>query len=268
MPRDVSVTVLDNRSLGGDYFLTTFDAPSQAAEARPGQFLMVGATDPADLLLRRPFSVCLRARGSSGGWETISILFRVVGRGTAFLSRLAAGQRAALLGPLGRGFTTPSEAETPLIVAGGVGIAAFPFFLEELIGSGAAPVVLYGGRTSADLPLLDRLREGAADVEITTDDGSGGTRGLVTGPLTRRLEQGAGPYRVYACGPTPMMKKTAEIAARFGVPCEVSLETPMGCGYGVCVGCVVEVRSSDSEYGRYRRVCVDGPVFDAAEIDW
>jgi dihydroorotate dehydrogenase electron transfer subunit len=162
----------------------------------------------------------------------------------------------------------PRAGETPVIVAGGVGIAAFPFFMEELVRAGRAPVLLYGGRSAADLPLLDWLRERAAEVQITTDDGSLGERALVTAPLERRLAARGAADRLYVCGPHPMMKAVAEIAARHGTPCEAALETPMACGYGVCVGCVVEVQSFQGEYDRYKRVCVDGPVFDASEIRW
>ena len=268
MPFDVAARILENRSLGGNYFLTTFLSPEIAEHARPGQFVMAGARDPLDLLLRRPFSVCLRGRGAGSGFETVSLLYRVTGRGTAFLSRLSVRDDAALLGPLGCGFTEPRPEEQPVIVAGGIGVAAFPFLAEELLTAGCRPRLLYGGRTAADLPMLDWWRARIVALEVTTDDGSAGERGLVTEPLERLLRAHDGPARVYACGPTPMMRSVAEIAAVHGTPCEVALETPMACGYGVCVGCVVEARTSDGAYGRYRRVCVDGPVFDAAGILW
>lgn len=268
MPSDVAARVLENRNLGAGYFLTTFDAPGLAVPARPGQFVMVGATDPQDLLLRRPFSVCLRGRGESGKVGSVSILYRVAGRGTVFLSRLAAGHRAALLGPLGNGFSEPRPGEVPVIVAGGIGIAAFPFLVEELAASGRRPVLLYGGRSAADLPLLDWFRDRVAELVVTTDDGSAGEGGLVTAPLERRLAGARSPQRLFVCGPTVMMKAVARIAARAGAPCEVALETPMACGYGVCVGCVVEAEHPSGEYGRYKRVCVEGPVFDATEIHW
>jgi len=269
MPSDVVGRVLENQSLGGGYFLTTFEAPSIAGTCEPGQFVMAGSTDPSELLLRRPFSVCL-VGGSGGAAPTrVALLYRSVGRGTSFLSRLVPGDEAALLGPLGRGFSAPRAGETPVVVAGGVGIAAFPFFMERLAAAGTPADLLYGGRSANDLPMLDWLRERARSVTITTDDGSHGARGLVTAPLEARLaERGARRDRLYVCGPHPMMKAVAAIAARAGAPCEVALETPMACGYGVCVGCVVEVHDFQGEYGRYRRVCVDGPVMDSAEIRW
>src|SRR5437867_10207607 len=122
MPSDVVARVIENRSLGGGYFLTTFESPTIASACAPGQFVMAGSTDPTELLLRRPFSVCLRGRGTSGAFESLAVLYRVVGRGTSFLARLGVGEAAALLGPLGRGFTFPCEGESPVIVAGGVGI--------------------------------------------------------------------------------------------------------------------------------------------------
>jgi dihydroorotate dehydrogenase electron transfer subunit len=269
MPFDVVGRVLENRNLGGGYFLTTLDAPAIASTCEPGQFVMAGATDPSELLLRRPFSVCLIGRGGAGERSSISLLYRSVGRGTSFLSRLGVGDEAALLGPLGHGFTSPNEGETPVIVAGGVGVAAFPYFLESLTAAGRPAHLLYGGRTSQDLPMLDWLKGRAASVTVTTDDGSYGERGLVTVALERRLDDPAAARdRLYVCGPHPMMKAVAAIALRRGIACEVALETPMACGYGVCVGCVVEVHDFQGEYGRYRRVCVDGPVMDAKEIRW
>jgi dihydroorotate dehydrogenase electron transfer subunit len=269
MPSDVVGRVLENQSLGGGYFLTTLEAPTIAGVCEPGQFVMAGSLDPSELLLRRPFSVCLVGPGPGGDRSSVAVLYRVVGRGTSFLSRLAPGDEAALLGPLGHGFSMPREGETPVVVAGGVGIAAFPFFLERLAASGRPAHLLYGGRTKLDLPMLEWLRERALSVAVTTDDGSSGARGLVTAALEARL---AGPAsrrdRLYLCGPHAMMKAVAAIAARAGVACEVALETPMACGYGVCVGCVVEVHDFQGEYGRYRRVCVDGPVMDAGEIRW
>jgi dihydroorotate dehydrogenase electron transfer subunit len=269
MPFDVVGRVLDNQDLGGGYFLTTLDAPAIAGVCEPGQFVMAGSTDPTELLLRRPFSVCLVGPGGGGARSAVAILYRVVGRGTGFLSRLVKVDGAALLGPLVQGFSMPRAGETPVVVAGGVGIAAFPFFLERLAAAGRPADLLYGGRTAADLPMLAWLRERAGSVAVTTDDGSSGARGLVTAPLEARLaDPGARRDRLYVCGPHPMMKAVAAIATRAGVPCEVALETPMACGYGVCVGCVVEVHDFHGEYGRYRRVCVDGPVMDASEIRW
>lgn len=268
MVLDAVSRITDNITLPGGYFLTTFHSPIIASACRPGQFVMAGSTDPSELLLRRPFSVCLRGSGPGGAWETITLLYRVVGRGTAFLSRLATGDCAALLGPLGHGFSVPRDGETPVIVGGGVGIAAFPFFVEELAAAGRPPVLLYGGRTAADLLMLDWFRSRVGALEITTDDGSLGEHALVTSPLARRMKAAAGKDRLYVCGPHAMMKAVAAIALEHRVPCEVALETPMACGYGVCIGCVVEVERFEGEYGRYRRVCVDGPVFDAAEVRW
>ena len=268
MTVDVVSHVLENTPLGDGYFLTELEAPAIARTSVPGQFVMAGSCDPSELLLRRPFSVCLRGRSGEGGHGSISLLYRVIGRGTAFLSKLRAGEEAAVLGPLGRGFSPPEPDRTPVIVAGGVGIAAFPFLAEILIAHARPPALLYGARSARDFPMLEWFQERLNKVTITTDDGSAGERALVTAPLERLLEAGAERVRLYVCGPNPMMKAVAAIAARFGAPCEVALETPMACGYGVCVGCVVEVHDFEGAYGRYRRVCVDGPVFDAAQVRW
>jgi dihydroorotate dehydrogenase electron transfer subunit len=268
MAVDVVSHVLENTPLGDGYFLTEIEAPAIARSCVPGQFVMAGSCDPSELLLRRPFSVCLRGRESDAGPGSIALLYRVIGRGTAFLSKLRPGEAAAVLGPLGRGFSRPEPGRTPVIVAGGVGIAAFPFLAETLIADGRPPVLLYGARSARDFPLLDWFRDRLETVTLTTDDGSAGERALVTGPLERLLAETREQVRLYVCGPNPMMKAVASLAARFDTPCEVALETPMACGYGVCVGCVVEVHDFQGAYGRYRRVCVDGPVFDAAQVRW
>jgi dihydroorotate dehydrogenase electron transfer subunit len=263
---DLRAPVTSNRDLGGGYFLTSLLAPAIAREARPGQFLMAGSHRPGELLLRRPFSVCL-ADPKEG---VVSILYRVVGRGTALFSRTPAGEPLTLLGPLGAGFSTPGAAEQPVLVMGGIGSAAFPFLVEDLCGRGRRPRILYGARTGRDLPMRDWF-ESRARTDVTTDDGSAGEQGLVTQPLRRLLEgrpDANGTPHLYTCGPDPMMRAVARIAAEFGVAAEAALETPMACGYGVCLGCVVEVNEPQGEYGRYKRVCVDGPVFPTADVRW
>ena len=268
MAVDVVSRVVANTSLGDGYFLTTLEAPVIASACSPGQFVMAGSCDPSELLFRRPFSICLREADASGAFVNVSLLYRVIGRGTAFLSKLLPGETAAVLGPLGHGFSRPRPGETPVIVAGGVGIAAFPFLIEELSKSLPGPVLLYGARSSREFPMLDWLRERVGSIALTSDDGSLGERGFITLPLERRLAAHGAGDRLYVCGPEAMMKAVAPMAARHRAACEVALETPMACGYGVCVGCVVEVHRFEGAYGRYRRVCFDGPVFDASEVRW
>jgi dihydroorotate dehydrogenase electron transfer subunit len=237
-----------------------FALPSFLA-AEAGQFAMVRGTSWGDSpLLPRPMSLL-------GAGDEASILIKVVGSGTRRLSLAAPGEPFALLMPLGRGFRLPERHVRPLLVAGGVGVAPLVMLGEELArrGDGAPVTSLYGGRSAADLPLADRLAA-AGDLEIATEDGSRGVRGRVTVLVERALDRAAASgteLEIYACGPHGMMAAVAALAQARGVACQTSLEAPMGCGYGVCLGC--PVAKSD---GGYLYTCVDGPCVDARAIDW
>jgi len=218
----------------------------------PGQFVMVRGDWGADPLLPRAFS--LVEAGDAG-----AILVRVVGAGTALLARLGPGDRLAVLGPRGRGFSAPGDGKRTVLVAGGVGVAPLVFLAERIAEGGGRATFLYGARTSADLLLEGRIAK-VADLTVTTEDGSSGERGLVTAPLARLLG-GTDPVQIYSCGPEPMLEAVARLAVGAGVPCEVALESPMACGMGTCKGCAV--LAADREY---RYVCSDGPVFESTEI--
>lgn len=245
----------------------TLEAPGIARAARPGQFVMLQVHGGRDPLLRRPMSVC-RAPGASR--RRVEILYKVVGEGTRRLSRQPVGVRLAALGPLGNGFRLPAgrrggEEPPPLLVAGGVGIAIFPFLAEALRARGARPLLLYGARTSRDLVGLDLFRSRGVDVRLATEDGSRGTKGFVTA-LLEPLLGGAGPRpAIFACGPTPMLRAVGALALERGAPCQLALESQMPCGIGVCLGCVVAC-PGDASGPIYRRVCTEGPVFEAGEV--
>jgi len=234
---------------------------------RPGQFAMLSAgaqqaarrTDP---LLPRPMAV-YRAEAGVGGSD-VEILYKCVGRGTAALP----GQRVAIVGPLGNAFPPPRSGERVIIVAGGTGIASVYELAARL--AGLHPVeVLFGARTRSDLMALEDFEALEIPLRVATEDGSAGVRGVVTDLLEAALDDpklGDLPesgQRVYVCGPTAMMRRSAEIASRREVPCIAALETTMACGFGVCLGCATPLRK-----GGYSLVCRDGPAFDAASIDW
>ncbi|HVQ35687.1 MAG TPA: dihydroorotate dehydrogenase electron transfer subunit, partial [Candidatus Bathyarchaeia archaeon] len=235
------------------------------AAMRPAQFFMIGVPGN-DVLLRRPFSVC----GLPGTFDdatpgTLQVLYRVYGRATTLLASLKRGARLDVLGPLGRGFEAPASDAEIVLVAGGIGSAPFPAFLKELARGGRKASLIYGARSIAELPLLDWFEQHAERVTVTTDDGSAGTPGLVTLPLAPILRDGRNVH-VYACGPNAMLKAVAALAVEAGVRCDLSLEAPMACGFGVCLGCVVPVKG-DGET-RYERVCVEGPVLPASRMAW
>ena len=239
---------------------------------QPGQFAMLsaGAQQAArrsDPLLPRPMAV-YRAE-TQGGWSDVEILYKTVGRGTALLAEALPGQRVTIVGPLGKAFPLPRSGEHVTIVAGGTGIASVYELAARLAGT--HPVeVLFGARTASDLMTVEDFEALEIPLRVATEDGSAGVRGVVTDLLEFAIEAptlgvdmpGAG-RRVYVCGPTAMMRRCAEIASQREVPFVVALENTMACGFGVCLGCAAPLRK-----GGYSLVCLDGPAFDAATIDW
>jgi len=249
--------VVHRESVGGEYFRLRL-RPAKPFAAQPGQFAMVKVGEGMDPLLRRPFSIHRVTGGESGEFE---LLFRVVGAGTERLARVHVGDRVDVLAPLGRGFRP--QGRHPLLVGGGVGVAPLLFLAESLLQDGARPKLLLGARADRDVLCHDDFRCLAVPYALATEDGSMGEPGLVTALLDRELQAGAEGVAVYACGPAPMLAAVARLCARAGVPCQVSLEAHMACGVGACLGCVVPGTSQP-----YLRVCKEGPVFDAGEIDW
>jgi len=233
-----------------------------ARSVTPGQFVHIACGDQREMFLRRPFSHHRYLYDETGDPAGIEILFRVKGRGTRWLADLSVGATLDVIGPLGSGFQLESNAtDAALLVAGGIGAAPMPALVQTLRANSRAVTVLMGARTEQGLFCEDELRSLGAEVEVATDDGSRGRHGLVSQLVSDTLTQRA--VAVYACGPAPMLAEVARIADDRGVPCQVSLESAIACGVGACMGCAVP-----SSYGGYRRVCVDGPVFDSSEIDW
>jgi len=249
------VSLLRRDSMGSSYHVLTFDAGEDVV-AYPGQFAMVrgGAWGDAPLL-PRPMSLLESGRRPS-------ILIKIVGEGTQRMAHASPGEPFDLLLPLGNRWSPCPDGVRPLLVAGGVGVAPLLFFARELWQKGIRPVTLYGGRSAADLPLHEELAH-VSDLRLLTEDGSRGTHGRVTALLEPALAEMAGPAKVYTCGPDRMMAAVAAICEKLGVPCEASLETPMACGYGVCLGCPVRKSA-----GGYLYACTEGPCVDARAIAW
>lgn len=242
--------VVEKSDPGPDLVRLTLAAPGLARTARPGQFVMVRTsdTDSVDPLLRRPLSIH-DVRG-----DKLSLLFKVIGRGTANLARLERGGEVDLLGPLGRPFP---EVEGPaLLIGGGLGIAPLLFLARGRAGRQTA--VRLGAATAAELVVAMDF-EALAETHLFTEDGSTGEKGLVTAGLADELA--ANPAAVLTCGPEPMLRAVAGAAAAAGVECHVSLEARMACGLGACLGCSV-----DRADGGRARVCLEGPVFEAERI--
>jgi dihydroorotate dehydrogenase electron transfer subunit len=245
----------------GDYVHFTIEAPWVGRKARPGQFVMVKASEGTDPLLRRPLGI------HDAGRDGIDLFFKIAGAGTAILARKRTGEPIDILGPLGKGFSIPGriKGKKAFLVGGGRGIAPLYFLARELAASGVRPTVFYGGRTAADIPLRTKFKRAGFELRVSTDDGSLGFAGLVTDLAGRELAKEK-PSIVYACGPDPMMKALAAITAERGVPAEFSLESVMGCGIGACWGCVRRVRSESGD--GWAKICEEGPVFPGESIVW
>ena len=174
------------------------------------------------------------------------------------------GEELSVIGPLGHGFTVPRPGgETPLLVAGGYGMAALYLLAQRSPQKG---IVFVGGRRRVDILCEREFRALGWDVRVTTEDGSHGERGLVTQPLQVELRRKAPGRKLFACGPTPMLKAVGRIAEEFKVPAELSMDEHMCCGVGVCLTCVIPVKAGDG--WEYQRTCTEGPVFDALRIAW
>ena len=269
MPIDVDALVMSNDRLSPTCNVLRLAAPGVASATQPGQFVMVKQDLAAAPLLRRPFSVFEVLRDERGDSVGLSILNQRVGVVTEALYALEPGARLRCLGPLGRSFSLPAAAGEAWMVAGGVGLAPFATLAEALRAAQVPATLFYGGRSAADLVSVEWFRRLGVRVRLTTEDGSRGEPGLVTGALERTLAATAAPPMIYACGPTPMMRAVAAVARARGCPVEVSLEPVMGCGLGGCYSCVVRVRDErPAAGGRLVRSCLHGPVFPGDRIEW
>lgn len=246
--------LIDNVPLADGYGLMTM-TPLDGGELpriEPGQFVQV-QTGAKGVLLRRPISICCFDPKT----RTLELLVRRAGAGTAALLDMLPGTPVSLVGPLGRPFSMAHEGSDVLLVGGGVGVAPLLCYGQVLACHGAKVHFLLGARTHEGLLLLPRFRQ-TGEVEVTTEDGSEGLRGMVTAHpwMSRRWD------RVACCGPAPMMKAVARQARATDSPCEVSLENMMACGVGACLCCVEKtVRGNVC-------VCREGPVFPTTDLLW
>ncbi|MFQ3548649.1 MAG: dihydroorotate dehydrogenase electron transfer subunit [Armatimonadota bacterium] len=246
-----------------------------AQQAKPGQFLNVRVSETTDPLLRRPFSI----HSTYPDEGIFSLLYVLVGRGTAILYKRQNGEKISVVGPLGSSFDYGDDPDAEhVIVAGGCGSAPLHFLCDGLCNKwGCESITVLSGAKSKDALMCEtEFRSHGVDVGISTDDGSYGHKGFVTELLQKHLDSVKNPkkVRVYSCGPHQMMREVARICKEAGVAkCQVSLENNMSCGTGVCLGCVQKIKGNfvgdTSGEGWHReRVCVEGPVFDAEAIIW
>ncbi len=251
-----SVPVVGRTAHGPGVVELEVEAPALAASIRPGQFVMLFPETPGAPYLGRPMSYFRRSE------ETLSVLFRVVGAGTRHLAALVRGDRLSALGPLGQPFPDPEPGEVCL-VGGGVGVPPLYDWARTLREQGHGVTVLLGARSADQLLGEAAFSPIAAQLLVATDDGSRGHHGPVTSLLP------ASTATVYACGPSAMLKAVQEWARGRAAPAYLTLEARMACGFGACLGCTVAAANPDpakGDYGRYVRVCTDGPTFAAGAV--
>ena len=242
--RDI-YTVLENKKIAKDVFLMVLEGDTQYITA-PGQFINILVEG---FYLRRPISIC--------DWDdkTITIIYKVVGKGTEAMAEMLPGKKLDILTGLGNGFTAKEGSEKPLVIGGGVGAPPMYGVAKHLIEKGAKPTVILGFTSKDDVFYEEEFKALGCDVYVTTNDGSYGTKGFVT-DVIKNLE---GYDYFYTCGPLPMLKAVA-----MGTECsgQLSFEERMGCGFGGCMGCSCKTLTGN------KRICTEGPVLLKEEIIW
>jgi len=251
--------IVKNEKINEKYYNLEIDCAKFALQAKVGQFLMIKPTLQdyvTDPLLRRPLGVA-DVQGTR-----FRLIYMVVGKGTKLLSECGAGNEIEFSKPLGNGFKLEKNKNIAL-AAGGIGIAPIFWLAKEMRSNGCKVTLFYGGRSVNDIVLSSELSNNCDELVITTNDGTLGTKGLVTEPMKEGLNSFD---KVFACGPKPMMKAVSELAVSKDVACDVSLDERMACGLGACLGCLIYVKEGNETV--QKRCCVEGPVFDGSTIIW
>jgi len=276
--RQMIVPVVEQVRLARDTYRLRLEAPELARLVVPGQFFMIRAPGVTNPLLGRPFALYDVWCDRSGNPAGIDVAYLVVGKMTGLMATWTAGDNVEVWGPLGNGFPV-ADCQRLLLVAGGIGNTPFPAVAREALGlhryGRPGPVAhlatkrvtfCYGVRSAEYLAGLEDFAALKVETRLATDDGSRGHKGFVTELVAEVLKDcPAAGTRIYCCGPEPMMHAVAKLAAAHDVPCWLSLETPMACGFGACFSCVTRVKQSDGSWD-YRRTCVEGPIFPAEQL--
>ena len=286
-------TVVENKKVAPGHYILKLASPKIARNAKPGQFVQILCADSAEPLLPRPFSFLTASQ------KEFSILYQVIGKGTKILSQTVKGDELWVLGPLGNGFM--AEKPFPLstihhpppvfLVGGGVGIPPLYHLAQTLVKNKFKPGnihIFLGARNKSLLLCEGDFKKLGVNIQVATDDGSKGKKGFVTQILEDFIKSSPStihhPPSVFTCGPTPMLKAVSSLAIKYKLPCEVSVEVPMACGFGACLGCAIKVKSSElgarsKDLGspssqlpapnhRFAIACCEGPVFQAGDILW
>lgn len=264
-----AASVTDRTVLASDVILLGFDAPELVRVTRPGQFVMI--VPPSGEVAATALGIY------EGSGRRASVMFFVVGKRTRELGELRVGDTIGVSGPLGNGFTLPTQPTDVAIVAGGVGIASVLLPAQALLRGGSRVRLYYGARTQDLLVDRDRFAREGCEVLVSTDDGSAGHHGYITELLAKTDRR---PELILACGPSPMLRAVARVAEQLQIPTQLSLEETFACGVGGCWGCVVPILRSSAQAPSfppaeqsgsdvvYARICKEGPVFWAHELRW
>lgn len=244
--------VVSVERVAGDIYVLTFQSEELVQAIKPGQFVNIRVQDSYVPFLRRPFSAYKVEQ------DCVKIIFNVIGIGTRILSSKRRGDVIDVLGPLGRAYNVEGDYETAILVAGGMGVAPLPMITDAIFGKKNI-ITLLGAKTKS--LLIDTYLQ---NVHIATDDGSKGFRGTVIELLSQELLTNRFPRpKIFACGPSQMLQSLTLLIETMKLPCEVSIESIMACGIGICQGCPVELINGEDKYAL---VCKDGPVFDISTI--
>ena len=237
-------TVLSNEKIAVNTFKTVLEGDTSAITAS-GQFVNIKLDG---FYLRRPISVC------DYDGESLTIIYKVVGKGTEYMSELSEGDKLDILTGLGNGYDLTKSGNNPLLIGGGAGVPPMYNLCRKLLAEGKKPTVIMGFNTSDEIFYEEEFKKLGAEVIVATADGSKGVKGFVTEAM-----KGVSYSYIYTCGPEPMLKAVYNAAESGG---QFSFEERMGCGFGACMGC-----SCETKYGN-KRICKDGPVLDKEEIIW
>ena len=247
--------IAEKSAIARNIYSFTISCPEVVQIAVPGQFVHIRI---GSFTLRRPISIC----GIDPIKGTLRIVFEIRGEGTSAIADLNKGDVIDMLAPLGHGFTVNHDFKKVILIGGGIGT---PPMLPLAKAYGEKAVAISGFRNASAVILQEDFAAAGAETILCTDDGSAGIHGFVTQPLEELVRNG-GVDAVFACGPTPMLKRITEICKENSVYCEISLEERMACGIGACLGCACKTKRNDEEY--FAHVCKDGPVFKAEEVLW
>jgi dihydroorotate dehydrogenase electron transfer subunit len=248
---DVEARIIENKNIASNYFFLRLKLAETMGKVAPGQFVMLRIPGN-DVFLRRPFSIYDYDR------SVLTIIYKVVGRGTEYLREATKGEKALVLGPLGNGFRVRPRDEY-LIVAGGIGFAGIHLLVKQLKERAS---IFFGCANSVEMALLNDVKQ--FNPKVSTLDCSYGFEGTVVEMLREHLISTRGSDReIFVCGPEGMLKSLKDLIDKDRTPCQVLVEERMACGLGLCFGCV---KKTVDENEPYKRVCKEGPVFDLWEI--